>query len=76
MRPTDKNWVVIILARFQSSRFPGETLVETCGISLIERVWRQCILEVEEGWVYMITNLHRGAHRSDMVGKWNLPSYA
>ncbi|MBM3565931.1 MAG: 3-deoxy-manno-octulosonate cytidylyltransferase, partial [Alphaproteobacteria bacterium] len=34
--------VIVIPARFKSSRFPGKPLVDIAGTSLIRRVWRQC----------------------------------
>jgi len=36
-------FAIIIPARYQSSRFPGKPLAEIAGISMIRRVWRQCV---------------------------------
>ena len=36
--------VIIIPARYESSRFPGKPLVDLCGKSLIRRVWDTCSL--------------------------------
>lgn len=36
----NKKALIVIPARYGSSRFPGKPLVEICGISMIERVWR------------------------------------
>jgi len=41
----------IIPARFASSRFPGKPLAVIGGITMIERVYRQASLVLEETWV-------------------------
>jgi len=47
---------IIIPARFQSSRFPGKPLVDICGQSLIERVWKKCCIAANEKDVYIATD--------------------
>lgn len=47
---------IIIPARFQSSRFPGKPLIDICGQSLIERVWRRCCLASKKEDVYVATD--------------------
>ena len=36
-----KNTIAIIPARWNSSRFPGKSIVEILGIPMIVRVWNQ-----------------------------------
>ncbi len=36
--------VIIIPARYESSRFPGKPLIDLCGKTLIQRVWETCSL--------------------------------
>ena len=49
-------FVLIIPARFKSSRLPGKPLVEICGQSLVSRVWDICsqVLPVED--IYVATD--------------------
>ena len=37
-----KNALIVIPARYKSSRFPGKPLVNIRGISMIEHVWNKC----------------------------------
>jgi 3-deoxy-manno-octulosonate cytidylyltransferase (CMP-KDO synthetase) len=49
-------FVLIIPARFKSSRLPGKPLVEICGKSLVSRVWGICskVLPTED--IYVATD--------------------
>lgn len=38
-----ESYAIVIPARFESSRFPGKPLALIDGVSLIERVYRQCL---------------------------------
>lgn len=51
MRP-----VIIIPARYESTRFPGKPLAMIAGMSLIERVWRQSIQALPADDVYVATD--------------------
>lgn len=51
MRP-----VIIIPARYQSSRFPGKPLAMIAGISLIRRVWDRCAMALPPAQVYVATD--------------------
>lgn len=44
-------FIGIIPARYASSRFPGKPLADICGITMIERVYRQASKELDEVWV-------------------------
>jgi 3-deoxy-manno-octulosonate cytidylyltransferase (CMP-KDO synthetase) len=37
------NYLVVIPARYQSSRFPGKPLADIHGKSMIQRVWEKCV---------------------------------
>lgn len=50
------NIVIIIPARYESSRFPGKPLVNILGKSLIQRVWEQCIKIIDSEDVYIATD--------------------
>ena len=51
--------VVIIPARYQSSRFPGKPLVNIAGREMILRVWERCCLAVPASDVYVATDDER-----------------
>jgi len=50
------NAVIIIPARYKSSRFPGKPLVNILGKSLIRRVWEQCIKAIDSSNVFIATD--------------------
>ncbi len=60
--------VILIPARFQSSRFPGKPLAKIAGISMIERVYRNCL---ESGISTYVVTDHDGIeqHVKDFGGK-------
>jgi 3-deoxy-manno-octulosonate cytidylyltransferase (CMP-KDO synthetase) len=39
----EPNYVVIIPARYGSSRLEGKPLINLCGVPMIVRTYRQCI---------------------------------
>lgn len=51
--------VIIIPARYESSRFPGKPLVEINGRSMIERVWQRCCMAVDSEIVFVATDDQR-----------------
>lgn len=60
--------VILIPARFQSSRFPGKPLAKIAGISMIERVYKNCLLS---GFMTYVVTDHDGieAHVNEFGGK-------
>jgi len=50
------NTIVVIPARFQSSRFPGKPLVMIAGKSLIHRVWERCVRALHHKYVFVATD--------------------
>ncbi len=51
--------VIIIPARYKSSRLPGKPLVEINGKSMIERVWERCCLALSQDLVFVATDDNR-----------------
>ena len=45
------NFIGIIPSRYQSTRFPGKSLADICGKTMIQRVYEQAQKAMEEVWV-------------------------
>lgn len=60
--------VIVIPARFESSRFPGKPLVEIVGTSLIRRVWQRCARALSAERVYVATDDGRIADHCRAAG--------
>lgn len=52
-------YIVVIPARYQSSRLPGKPLVSLCGVPMIVRTYRQCIRVVPPERVFVATDDQR-----------------
>ena len=52
-------FLVVIPARYTSSRLPGKPLVDICGIPMIVRTYRQCIKAVSPEMVIVATDDER-----------------
>lgn len=50
------NYIVVIPARYDSTRLPGKPLVNIAGKPMIQRVYEQCIKAVESNRVYVATD--------------------
>jgi 3-deoxy-manno-octulosonate cytidylyltransferase (CMP-KDO synthetase) len=61
-------FVIIIPARFKSSRFPGKPLVSLCGKSMIHRVWERCCLALPKELVYVATDDLNISDHCDALG--------
>jgi len=48
--------VIVIPARFESTRFPGKPLASILGKSLIRHVWEKCVLAIDHKLVYVATD--------------------
>ncbi|WP_208028131.1 3-deoxy-manno-octulosonate cytidylyltransferase [Rhabdothermincola sediminis] len=48
--------VIVIPARYESSRFPGKPLALLDGTSLIQRTWQQCVAALGPDDVYVATD--------------------
>jgi len=53
------DYLVIIPARFQSTRFPGKPLVDIFGKSMIHRVWEKCVKATSHDKVLVATDDER-----------------
>ena len=51
--------VIIIPARYKSSRFPGKPLIEIAGKSMLRRVWEQCVKVFNKENVFVATDDYR-----------------
>ena len=48
--------IVVIPARYQSSRLPGKPLIDICGKSMIQRTYERCIMSTPPKDVYIATD--------------------
>lgn len=48
--------IVVIPARYESSRLPGKPLIELCGLPMIVRTYRQCAKAVDSALIYVATD--------------------
>lgn len=62
------NFLVVIPARFQSTRFPGKPLAVLGGSPLIEHVWRRCCRAVDATHVIIATDDNRIAQTASAFG--------
>ena len=53
------DYLVVIPARYESTRFPGKPLVEICGKSMIYRVWEKCVQSLSREQVLVATDDER-----------------
>jgi 3-deoxy-manno-octulosonate cytidylyltransferase (CMP-KDO synthetase) len=53
------SFLVVIPARFQSTRFPGKPLADLGGSPLVEHVWRRCCRAVDSADVVVATDNDR-----------------
>ena len=51
--------LVVIPARYESSRLPGKPLVQLCGVPMVVRTWRQCVKVVDPSRVVVATDDER-----------------
>lgn len=60
-------YVIVIPARYKSSRFPGKPLVDICGKSMIQRVWEKCCLALPRELVFVATDDSRIANHCEAL---------
>lgn len=54
---TQCTWIVVIPARLASSRLPGKPLIDICGMSMIERTYKQVLAAVgDPSRIYIATD--------------------
>ena len=63
-----KNFGIIIPARINSSRFPGKVLQKINGISMIERIWTNCIRNFDRSNVWVATDSKKVLSHIEDIG--------
>ncbi len=61
-------YVVIIPARYESSRLPGKPLIEIAGIPMIERTYKQCLKSVSKKQIIVATDDERIKKHCELIG--------
>ena len=51
-----RKYVLVIPARYESSRFPGKPLVDILGKSMIQRVYERCLIAIKKDLIYIATD--------------------
>ncbi len=51
-----KEYILVIPARYESTRFPGKPLIDILGLSMINRVYLQCKKAVPKELIYIATD--------------------
>ncbi len=54
-----QDFVVMIPARYESTRLPGKPLIPLCGVPMVVRTWQRCIEAVAPELVYVVTDDER-----------------
>ena len=50
------NYILVIPARYKSTRFPGKPLIDILGKTMLERVYEKCIEAVESSKIFVATD--------------------
>ena len=51
-----QDYVIVIPARYESTRLPGKPLLDICGKSMLQRTYDQCLKAVNRNKVYVATD--------------------
>lgn len=62
------DFVVMIPARYESTRLPGKPLIPLCGVPMVVRTWRQCTQVVPQDKAYVATDDQRIKQVCDAYG--------
>ena len=65
-----QNAIIVIPARYESSRLPGKPLIELLGISMLRRTFNRCIQVFPRESTYVATDDQRIA---DHCHEWDMP---
>jgi 3-deoxy-manno-octulosonate cytidylyltransferase (CMP-KDO synthetase) len=57
--------VIVIPARFKSTRYPGKPLIDILGKSMIQRVYEKCVLAFPKEFIYIATEDERIKNHCD-----------
>ncbi|MBT6672751.1 MAG: 3-deoxy-manno-octulosonate cytidylyltransferase [Lentimicrobiaceae bacterium] len=60
--------IIVIPARYQSSRLPGKPLIDICGQSMIKRTYDRCCLALDSKYVFVATDDDRIFDHCQKVG--------
>lgn len=69
------NFIVVIPARYASTRLPGKPLVSIAGVPMIVRTWRRCVQVIDPDKVWVATEDERVASVCESQGiRWLMTS--
>jgi 3-deoxy-manno-octulosonate cytidylyltransferase (CMP-KDO synthetase) len=51
----NKKYIIVIPARYKSTRFPGKPLIDLNGKSMVQRTYEQCLKAVPKDLVFVAT---------------------
>ena len=51
-----KKFIIVIPARYNSSRFPGKPLIKILGIPMLIRTYQQCLKVVSRDKIFIATD--------------------
>jgi 3-deoxy-manno-octulosonate cytidylyltransferase (CMP-KDO synthetase) len=54
--PVNRDFAIVIPARYRSTRFPGKPLAEIAGKPMIQRVWERCVEAIQPSDVFIATD--------------------
>jgi 3-deoxy-manno-octulosonate cytidylyltransferase (CMP-KDO synthetase) len=60
--------VIVIPARFKSTRYPGKPLIDILGKSMIQRVYEKCVLAFPKEFIFVATEDERIINHCDEYG--------
>ncbi|PIR44977.1 MAG: 3-deoxy-manno-octulosonate cytidylyltransferase [Candidatus Vogelbacteria bacterium CG10_big_fil_rev_8_21_14_0_10_51_16] len=61
-------YIVVIPARYESSRLPGKPLIKIAGVPMIERTYRQCLKAVPNTQIVIATDDDRIKDHGEAIG--------
>src|SRR5258707_331169 len=62
------DYIVVIPARYKSTRFPGKPLIDLAGKSMLQRTYEQCTKAVDASLVYVATEDEKIVHHCRQFG--------
>jgi 3-deoxy-manno-octulosonate cytidylyltransferase (CMP-KDO synthetase) len=62
------DYIVVIPARHDSTRFPGKPLIEILGKTMIQRVYERCLQVVPNEFIYIATDDQRIQNAAERFG--------
>lgn len=62
------DYIVVIPARYESSRLPGKPLIDLEGKTLLQRTYEQCLLSITKDKIYVATDDERVEKHCENLG--------